>query len=307
MIALLLTIYLLILAGALVRVTGSGMGCPDWPRCFEQFVPPTSESQLRPDYIEYYSQKTGHEIAPFNLYHTYTEYVNRLIAVFTGLIAIGMLVFSFSYKNENKKMIYFSIMVLLAIGFEGWLGKKVVSSNLKEFVVSLHMLVSLIIVFMLTYLAVASQAFKSIEVKPLPLLRNLSLVLVVLTAIQILFGTQVRENLDSIAKRIDDRSLWFNHIEISFYIHRTFSWVLLLASFYLYFKSKQIQPAIFNASKYLLITTLLQIITGVFMYYFAVPKAAQATHLLIGCISFGLLCFINIQLNPKVKEVIASS
>ncbi|MBI3235144.1 MAG: COX15/CtaA family protein, partial [Bacteroidetes bacterium] len=112
-----MTIYLLILAGSLVRVSGSGMGCPDWPRCFEQFVPPTSESELRPDYKQYYEAKTGHEIATFNVFHTYTEYINRLIAVITGFIAIAMAIFSFSYKKENKKFILFSFLVLIAIGF----------------------------------------------------------------------------------------------------------------------------------------------------------------------------------------------
>ena len=105
--ATVILLFVLILAGGVVRSTGSGMGCPDWPKCFGRYVPPTSSSDLPKDYKQKYVErrlaKNGRfaktldifgfsDLArriredksilvpeEFNAAKTWTEYINRLI------------------------------------------------------------------------------------------------------------------------------------------------------------------------------------------------------------------------------------
>src|SRR6202012_1368725 len=130
-------LFVLILAGGVVRSTGSGMGCPDWPKCFGCFVPPTNVSQLPKDYKEEYvagrlakNQKFAKTLdvfgfsdlatrlrqdksilipEEFNAAKTWTEYVNRLIGAITGLFLFATAVFSLGYWGKRNLIIFLSI------------------------------------------------------------------------------------------------------------------------------------------------------------------------------------------------------
>jgi cytochrome c oxidase assembly protein subunit 15 len=133
--------YLLIFVGGLVRVSGSGLGCPDWPKCFGRWVPPTSIEQI-PAHID---------PTAFNIVLAWIEYGNRMLGAIVGLSIIIMTVIAVLYFRNNSKILYSALWSLFLVGANGGLGAIVVSSVLNPFIVSLHMILALFLVSVLSY------------------------------------------------------------------------------------------------------------------------------------------------------------
>ena len=172
-------VYLLILVGGVVRSTGSGMGCPDWPKCFGQWVPPTEASQLPPNYKEVYTaqrvaknqklartlQKMGFaQVAgsifahptqyietDFNPVKTWIEYVNRLLGALIGVFVFLTVVFALPYWRRDRAIFWLALASFLLTGVQGYLGSLVVSTNLLPVMVTVHMALALVIVALLLY------------------------------------------------------------------------------------------------------------------------------------------------------------
>ena len=144
----LLSIYLLILAGGIVRSTGSGMGCPDWPKCFGRFIPPTKVEELPLHYEVIYQDKLHGEVE-FNATKTWIEYINRLIGALSGLPVLALAVVAVARSRKNWGNSILSVGVLILLLFEAWLGKMVVDGNLVPNQITIHMMGSVAIVLLL--------------------------------------------------------------------------------------------------------------------------------------------------------------
>src|SRR5688572_8266841 len=131
-------IFLVILAGGTVRMTQSGMGCPDWPKCFGRWIPPTSESQLPSDYQERWADR-GYHSTRFNAVKTWIEYGNRTIAAVIGMLVTVTLILAIAFRRNDRPLVWWCFDALLLVGFNAWLGSVVVSSNLKPWIITAHM------------------------------------------------------------------------------------------------------------------------------------------------------------------------
>ncbi|GMU92329.1 MAG: hypothetical protein AMXMBFR4_13870 [Candidatus Hydrogenedentota bacterium] len=290
-------VYFLILVGGVVRASGAGMGCPDWPKCFGQWIPPTNVSQLPPDYQEIYAHR-GYADTEFNAVKTWTEYINRLIGASIGLLVFLTLIASFAYWTTDRPTVLLSGLSFALVAFNGWLGSVVVASNLVPFIITLHMVAALVLVCVLIF-AVARTHRDSLSLS----LRTtggwgrpLLFAALVLSLVQILLGTQVREHVDEIAVNLgnENRDLWFKHFGATFYVHRTFSLLLLAVNVTLAAALwKAAGPgALRNGAVALISVILAEIAAGAGLYYLGMPAWLQPTHLLLGAVLFGLQFFL---------------
>lgn len=113
-------VYIVILMGGIVRASGAGMGCPDWPTCFGQWIPPTEEAQLPANYHEIYAQR-GYQNTQFNPVKTWTEYSNRLVGVSIGFLIFLTAWSSRIFLKSDKTIFYLSLSTFFWLVFKaGW-------------------------------------------------------------------------------------------------------------------------------------------------------------------------------------------
>jgi cytochrome c oxidase assembly protein subunit 15 len=301
-------VYFVILVGGIVRASGAGMGCPDWPTCFGQWIPPTHESQLPANYHEIYSER-GYQNTQFNPVKTWTEYVNRLVGVTTGLLIFLTVWLSRIYLKTDKTVFYLSLSVFFLIGFQGWLGSTVVASNLKPFMITLHMLMALLIVALLIYTIARSQRdfIGQTDIQLLPTaFKTVLITAMVMTLLQVAMGTQVREAVDFISHehKYIERQYWRDDFPIIFYVHRSFSSIILFTNAWLVWKIYQSvskKSVMLYTGFFLLALVVIAILAGITLDRLGVPPIAQPIHLLVANLIFGSQFFLYICFHYSQK------
>lgn len=310
-------IYAVVIAGSFVRISGAGMGCPDWPKCFGQWVPPTDDSNLPDDYKDIYSNKRAKKIEKFSKFltvigleetadrlkndpslyieqdfnsrKTWTEYVNRL----AGFLAGNALLLCFLwilFKYRKRKLVLLTFFNLILLGIEAWFGSIVVASNLVPWTITVHMLLALVIIAIQIYVLYLISPKHSIKIKFPKWMMAIIWLSFGITFYQMILGTQVREAIDVLTKQGVGREGWMDGLGMQFYIHRSFSWFVLLLLGVMAWLNESREK--FPIIRLIIVALVLELLGGVLMAYMDVPGLVQTSHLIFATMIFGGLSML---------------
>lgn len=290
------TIFIVILAGSIVRTTHSGMGCPDWPHCFGRWIPPLNAGQLPPDFEKYLKkQDIDHT---FNAFHTWIEYLNRMLTVLLGIFIVLLNFMAWKiYRKTRPAIFIWALSLFILVGFEAWVGKVVVNSNLGVLLITAHMIPALIIAGVCVYMIHLVHNKPFIINKSLKWLTWLAFVLVF---IQILIGTEVRAEVDHVSKalRYTARETWLSQVGDALHIHELFAWVASLSCIFVVGKSfnhKETQ----KIGLLVLISLVAELFLGLIMTQMQMPAFAQPLHLLFSSII--IVALFTLLLRVRIK------
>lgn len=278
--------YLLIAVGGLVRASGAGLGCPDWPRCFGSWIPPASAADLPP----------GFDVAQFNPVLMWTEYLNRLLGVSVGFAIFGTTIAAWRAHRRHPRILWPTVAALLLTGYEGWLGGRVVAHELAPWIVTAHMVVALVIVQLLLWATVESLRDEAgggdgaADSR-----RTFGWVTWAATAVlltQVALGTQVRSRVDDLLAAATPRAEVLAGVGAFDDWHRELAAVVTLAVIGLWawaWSRFQAHRALVGAANAALAAVVLQILAGMALAGLALPPPVQVIHLTVSSLLLGAL------------------
>ena len=279
--------YLLIFIGGLVRVSGAGMGCPDWPKCFDRWIPPTNISQVPEIYIE-----------KFNLVLAWVEYMNRLFGALVGLIILISLILAFLYMRYNKQVFLSILAALLLTLVEGWLGSKLVDTVLDPFTITLHLILALIIIGLIIYSSINAYVsmkgnFEKNGNYPQKL-KWFVLGILYCIIIEVIIGTEIRGGLDISRKEnpLVEGVILLKMLGPFKYIHTILGLVLLVFAYNIKKILSQtpypVSPIMLLSVNMMLVLFGMQILLGEILVFCDVKPIIQLFHMWFSSLLLGL-------------------
>jgi heme a synthase len=239
---------------------------------------------------------------------TWTEYLNRLLGVLTGLFIIANMIAAWrAYAGINRRVVRLSIAAFVMVLIQGGVGAFVVMTNLHQGIITIHLLLALLIVCLLLAARLYSKPVSFAEsVAVLAKTRWQTLAVLGVLLVQLILGTQVRELIDEVRLSIggDDKRAWLRELGTVYSIHKNFWMVVTVGVVYLTyvlqrdFSAKSLK----NYGLVALMLTGLQVFTGVALNQFGLPAVPQALHIVFSSMAFTVLYALYLQLGRGLKQ-----
>ena len=295
--------YFLIFFGGLVRVSGAGLGCPDWPKCFGRWFPPTNISQLPRDI----------DPARFNFVLAWIEYINRLIGVTVGILIAATAIWALIRYRRYPKIVIPSFAAALLVAYQGWQGGRMIASQLEPFMISIHLGLAFILAALMVY--VTMQAYlldKGSDqwgARPTNGIRPWLIGLTIVSIIQVVIGTQVRTALEYVAEAYPllPRSEWMGYVGSISAVHTVLGIFVVLGTWQVGAKIlRQLDSsssAAGQATWALIILATLEVLVGGAAILLGAPPLMQLFHLLLSALYVGFLVVVYGTVRQEVRTI----
>jgi heme a synthase len=293
--------YLLIGVGGLVRAAGAGLGCPDWPKCFDRWIPPSSAAGV-PAHID---------PALFNFAKAWTEYINRLLGVAVGFLILATMVAALIQHRRSPRVLIPTVSAFLLVLFQGWLGGQVVTSGLRPLVLTAHLVFALLIVSLLLYATVGAFFPGGAPVLVEPRRKRAArwaLGALALVLGQVALGAMVRGEVQKLGEAGLPRDEWMDALPAMASIHEL-SAVLVAGALVLLvrhvFEAADRDPWIRVSAWTVLGLLAVQVGAGLGLADLGFPRALQVVHLWSVTLMLGaltVLAMLLLRLDPRRAE-----
>ena len=246
----------IVLTGAAVRITGSGLGCPTWPECtYGSYVPVAGQAE--------------------GAFHAWIEFGNRLLTFLLLFAAVAVVVYAI--KKARRDLLWRALLQVLGIFGQGIIGGITVLTDLNPLAVASHFILSIFLIAGAVSI-VARGRSPLISIRPTDTkVKILAHVQVLLTFIVIVIGTLVTGSgphagdLDAPRLKLDERAITWLHADAVIALLGV-SLALLVLS--------EISPETKRRVKIFFAVTLAQGLVGYAQYVLGLPELLVTVHVL---------------------------
>lgn len=294
--------------GGLVRATGSGMGCPDWPKCFGMYIPPTCACKLPENYEQIFLQKRIAKVEKlagmldkvglsakaaqlratkaiylpesFNPAKAWIEYINRIVGVLAGFAGLAFFISSFQFIKTRRRIWSWTTLGFVMLLFNAWLGSIVVATNLLPGIVTTHFLAAFLCLYFFMYALHAHDPF-AVRGKNQ---RSSWILMFLLSMVIVLLGAWSRESIGMLEEKnilVAGGMLNIDAMGTGFVLHRYLPLLLLGTLFWFIYRSPD-AVAGRQQAKWAILGIIAQMVFGMLNIFYVLPPWSQTAHIFVG-------------------------